>query len=119
MFNALLELDVMRHPGGATTVWSGAAGVAYTIDVARAVPYAGFLGGAYFVRGAVDSSAVHLQFALGLDYQLERHWAVGVQFRVPVATITPSVHTFFTLSDSQETTGFATSFLRFQYSWGF
>ena len=56
-FNAMLELDVTHHPNAALTlgtgesartfsletVASGGAGIAYTIDVARAVPYVGVL----------------------------------------------------------------------------
>jgi hypothetical protein len=60
-FNAMLELGVTHHPGATfslrtgdgarvmslETIASGALGIAYTIDVARAVPYVGVLAGTY------------------------------------------------------------------------
>src|SRR5215813_8287772 len=89
MFNALLEVDATDHPSVSSVVWSGAAGLAYTFDVARAVPYAGFLGGFYAARGDFHKTAAMVQFVAGLDYELERNWAIGLQLRVPVASITP------------------------------
>jgi hypothetical protein len=118
MFNALLELDASDHPAAGSVVWSGAAGLAYTFDVARAVPYAGFLGGVYAVRGDLDKAAFMVQFVAGLDYELERHWSIGIQLRVPVASITPSVRTVFSVT-SDDTNGYATTLLRAEYLWGF
>ena len=120
-FNAMLELDVTRHPGAAVTVGtgnearafsletigSGAAGVAYTIDVARAVPYVGVLAAGYRV-GTLSSFAPGGQLALGLDYQLERNWAIGAQLRM---------HAILTADAG--TLAYATTFLRFEYLWGF
>jgi hypothetical protein len=106
-WNALLEADVTRHPGASTTMWSAGAGLAYTLDVTRAVPYAGLLVGAYAASG---SNPVRLapggQLAVGLDYQLERSWAVGVQLRV---------HAILASS----TLTYTTTFLRAEYVWGF
>jgi len=125
VFNALVELDVTRHPGAGTagvTMWSGGAGVAYTLDVARAVPYGGLLLGGYRVNGqlcklspegdqlcAGPLNAVGLQFVLGLDYQLERNWAIGAQLRM---------HTIFA-AEPVGVLAYATTFLRVEYLWGF
>lgn len=122
-WNALLEADVSYHPGGAPvimanchcdpvdrrsrTVWSGALGLAYTLDIARAVPYAGALLALYDVRGADAPSFVPGgQLALGLDYELERNWAIGVQFRMHALLQSP-------------VSAYATTFLRAEYVWGF
>jgi opacity protein-like surface antigen len=125
VFNALLELDVTRHPGAGTdgvTMWSGGIGVAYTLDVARAVPYGGLLLGGYRVNGQLCTlspegdplcggplNAPGLQFVLGLDYQLERNWAIGVQLRF---------HTIFA-ADPVGVLAYGTTFLRVEYLWGF
>jgi hypothetical protein len=120
-FNAMLEVDVTRHPGAMVTtgsgdvtnvssletIVSGAAGVAYTIDVARAVPYIGLLAAGYRV-GDLSPLSPGGQIALGLDYQLERNWAVGVQIRM---------HTIFTADAG--TLAYATTFVRLEYLWGF
>jgi hypothetical protein len=120
-FNAMLELDVTRHPGAGLTlgtgdntqefsletIVSGAAGLAYTIDVARAVPYVGLLAAGYRL-GNFSPLSPGGQIALGLDYQLERNWAVGAQIRM---------HTIFTADAG--TIAYATTFLRIEYLWGF
>ncbi len=124
-FNALLELDVTRHPSAGTqgvTLWSGGAGVAYTLDVARAVPYGGLLVGGYRLNGELcgpsiggepncvpSTNAPGLQLVLGLDYQLERNWALGVQLRM---------HTIFA-PDPVGILAYGTTFLRVEYLWGF
>lgn len=119
--NAMLELDVTRHAGAGIvsgagpnatvtsleTIASGAAGVAYTIDIARAVPYIGVLAAGYRV-GDLSAFSPGGQLALGLDYQLERNWAVGAQLRM---------HTIFTADAG--TLAYATTFLRLEYLWGF
>jgi hypothetical protein len=79
------------------------------LDVARAVPYAGLLAGGYQLAGDVSKTAPGLQIALGLDYQIDRHWAAGLQFRM---------HTIFA-AEPIGTTAYATTFLRFEYLWGF
>ena len=107
-FNALLEVDVTRHPSTMTSVWSSGLGVAYTFDVARAVPYAGLLAGGYKLAGDLSTTAPGVQFALGLDYQIDRHWAAGLQLRL---------HTIFA-SDPIGTVAYATTFIRFEYLWG-
>ncbi|HKQ70697.1 MAG TPA: outer membrane beta-barrel protein [Polyangiaceae bacterium] len=110
-FNAMLELDVTRQPSAGTTIWSSGLGAAYTLDIARVVPYIGALGGFYGLQGnpALKGPAFGGQFAFGLDYLLERSWALGVQFRV---------HTIFAAGDAG-TLAYATTFLRAEYIWGF
>ena len=119
-FNAMVEIDVTRHPGAfhmersgdvaemysLETIASGAAGIAYTIDVARAVPYVGALVGGYKLGDL--SLAPGGQLALGLDYQLERNWAVGAQLRF---------HMIFDRRAGD--LPYATTFLRVEYLWGF
>lgn len=120
-FNAMLELSVTRHPGAAVTlgsgdnakafsletIASGALGIAYTIDVARAVPYVGVLLGGYRL-GDLSPMSPGGQIALGLDYQLERNWAIGAQLRF---------HTIF--NPDTGALPYATTFLRAEYLWGF
>jgi len=117
-FNALVELDLSRHPNASSTVYNAAAGFAYTFDVAQAVPYAGFLAGPYLTRGDVEKTAFMFQFALGLDYLIERNWAIGLQIRVPIASLTPDARTVFSVSQD-DTNGYATTMLRVEYLWGF
>jgi opacity protein-like surface antigen len=108
-FNAMMELDVTRQPSAGTTVWSGAAGVAYTFDVARAVPYAGVLGSGYKLAGDLSKWAPGFQVALGLDYEVERNWAIGFELRW---------HTIFA-NDPVGTLAYMTAFLKAEYRWGF
>jgi hypothetical protein len=120
-FNAMLELGITHHPGAAVslgsgdgakvfsleTIASGALGIAYTIDVARAVPYVGLLAGGYRL-GDLSPMSPGGQIALGLDYQLERNWAIGAQLRF---------HTIF--NPDTGALPYATTFLRAEYLWGF
>jgi hypothetical protein len=108
-FNAVLELDVTHHPSAGTTVWSGGAGVVYTFDVARLVPYAGVLGAGYKLAGDLSKWAPGFQAAVGVDYQLERNWAIGFEARW---------HTIFA-SDPVGTAGYMTTFVMAEYVWGF
>jgi hypothetical protein len=108
-FNGVVEVDVTRHPSMGTTVFSTGAGVVYTFDVARAVPYAGVLGSGYKLAGDLSKWAPGFQLALGLDYQLERNWGIGVEARW---------HTIFA-SDPVGTAGYMTTFLKAEYRWGF
>ncbi|HEY2902986.1 MAG TPA: outer membrane beta-barrel protein [Polyangia bacterium] len=66
-------------PGGWARVSSLLAGVTYTFDVLRLVPYAQL--GAGFVRfdGAVKQPRMELagELGLGADYWLTKRWAVG------------------------------------------
>ena len=108
-FNALLEVDYSHHPSAHSDVWSSGLGVAYTLDVARIVPYAGLLVGGYKLTGDLSKTAPGGQIALGVDYQIDRHWAAGLQIRM---------HTIFA-SAPVGTLVYGTTFLRFEYLWGF
>jgi opacity protein-like surface antigen len=112
-YNALVEVSGTFHRVYANTpplrVWSGAAGVAYTLDVLQWVPYFGVLVGGYRFDGAELRDADHrlgFQLALGLDYRLRREWGIGVQLRY---------HTF---SDDPLQTHYVTAFGRLEYMWG-
>ncbi len=50
-----------------------------------------------------------VQIALGLDYQIERNWAIGFELRM---------HTIVA-KDPVGTVAYGTGFLRFEYLWGF
>jgi hypothetical protein len=108
-FNLVLDVDVTHHPSADTNVWSSGAGVAYTLDVARIVPYAGLLVAGYKLSGDLSKFAPGGQLALGVDYQLDRHWAAGLDLRM---------HTIFA-ADPVGTLAYATTFLRAEYLWGF
>jgi hypothetical protein len=108
-FNALIDVDFTHHPSVSTNIWSGGIGLAYTLDVARAVPYAGLLAAGYQLSGDLSTTAPGLQIALGLDYQIDRSWALGLELKM---------HTIFA-QDPVGTTAYGTTFLRFEYTWGF
>jgi hypothetical protein len=108
-FNALLDVDFTRHGNANTSIWSAGAGVAYTLDVARIVPYAGLMLGGYKLTGDLSTTAPGLQIPLGIDYHLDRSWAIGAQFRM---------HTIFA-ADPVGTLAYATTFARVEYLWGF
>ncbi|MBI5535898.1 MAG: outer membrane beta-barrel protein [Deltaproteobacteria bacterium] len=112
-FNAMLEVGVSGHPIYSNRPWmtvaSGAAGVSYTLDILRWVPYAGLLvGGYHFSAVGHDKAETKLgfQLALGLDYAFNRSWAMGVQLRY---------HTF---ADDPFSAHYMTTFGRFEYRWG-
>jgi hypothetical protein len=109
-FNALLEVDYTRQPSAHSNVWSAAAGVAYTFDVAQLVPYAGLLVGGYKLSGDLATTAPGMQLALGLDYRIDRHWAAGLQVRM---------HTIFGDGSPIGATAYGTTFARFEYVFGF
>ncbi len=87
------------------------AGVGYVIDVLRWVPYIGLLGGGYRLSGGTLPDPLLLPgaaIAIGLDYQLSRHWAVGVAVRE---------HFLFTKLSTYPS--YTTALLRLEYMWGF
>ena len=109
-WNAMLEVDVTRHPSQSMTIASGAVGVAYTLDVLRWVPYLGVLGGGYWLGdGATSRTAPGVQLALGVDYQCTRHFALGAQLRL---------HQVFA-AEPLGTTSYATTFARAEWTWGY
>ena len=117
-WNAMAQLDLVRHPSGQLTVAGGSLGIGYVVDVLRWVPYVGATVGAYdqwtsaAVCGAAAGADCHaprlgLGIPGGLDYQLSRSFAVGVQARYELLLVgAPAAHLF-------------TTFARFEYVWGF
>lgn len=86
-------------------------GVGYVIDVIQWVPYVGVLGGGYRMAGGTIDGSLFLpgvELALGLDYQISRHWAVGVAF---------GEHLLFTKLSTYPS--YATGQLRLEYIWGY
>ncbi len=93
------------------TVDQATVGVGYVIDILEFVPYVGLLGGAYRMDGGTLESNIFLPgfaLALGLDYQLSRHWALGVAARQ---------HMFLTHTSTYPS--YTTVLLRAEYMWGF
>lgn len=122
-FNVMAEMNVSRvaanqQQDDATSphtrpadVAHASAGVGYVIDVLRFVPYLGLLLGGYRLSGGTLENALLLpgvEAAVGLDYQLSRHWAVGLAGRQ---------HMLFTKMSTYPT--YTTVMLRFEYMWGF
>jgi len=56
-FHALLEVDFSRHPNTKTSLWSSGIGVAYTLDVARAVRMRAFWPGVQVAGDLFDRRA--------------------------------------------------------------
>lgn len=87
------------------------AGVGYVLDVLRFVPYFGILLGGYRLSGGTLDSALVLpgaSLAVGLDYQINRHWAVGLGGRQALLFTKASTYPSYT-----------TVMLRLEYMWGF
>ena len=117
-FNLVAEIQTSRLVPGSdpdvphsrpTGLTSGAIGATYVLDVLRWVPYGGILLGGDALTGGALPDAKELataQIALGLDYQLDRTWSVGVAARE---------HLYATSTYSS----FTTLFLRVEYAWGF
>ena len=118
MFNLLADVDATAHPSAQWTVVSGGLGAAYVFDVLQWVPW---VGAEFGPAGIVSTdpkcglatlepcSAFRLNLALpfGVDYQINRSWAVGIGGRFQVLL----------LGDSPwETLGV---FARAEYTWGF
>jgi hypothetical protein len=117
-WNLLAHVDLTRHPSGQLTVAGGAVGAAYVLDVLRWVPYAGAMIGGYdlWTGGAACAPAtgvrchsprVDLSVPVGLDYQLGRSFAVGVEGR------------YHLLLGGDPAAHLLTVFARAEYVWGF
>ncbi len=117
-WNAMAQVDFTRQPSGDLAVAGGALGIGYVLDVLRWVPYAGAMAGGYDVwtTGATCSAAptlpchsarLGLSVPVGLDYQLNRSFAVGVQGR----------YQLLLLGDAPA--HMITAFARAEYVWGF
>ncbi|HVT10520.1 MAG TPA: hypothetical protein VHO67_23835 [Polyangia bacterium] len=70
-------------PGGSITTEALLAGICYTIDVLRLVPYADLEFGVARIGGAVlvPQSMFVSELGLGTDYYLNPRWRVGVSFQ--------------------------------------
>jgi hypothetical protein len=93
------------------TVDHGAVGVGYVIDILRWVPYVDAHAGLYRLAGGTLDHALFLPGAsvgVGLDYQLNRHFAVGVAGRE---------HFMVTKLDTYAS--YTTVLLRLEYMWGY
>ncbi|MBX3216654.1 MAG: hypothetical protein KF850_31755 [Labilithrix sp.] len=87
------------------------AGVQYVIDILRWVPYIGLSGGAYRLSGGtLDSMLIlpGLSLGAGVDYQLNRQFAVGLGVRQHLMVTKVSTYPSYT-----------TALLRFEYMWGY
>lgn len=92
------------------TVTQGGLGVAYVLDVLRWVPYFGAMGQVMVLGGGTLPSprtVVGATLAVGLDYQISRHFAAGVFLRehLPLSALS----TYPTMT---------TAGLRLEYLWG-
>jgi hypothetical protein len=93
------------------TVDHAAVGIGYVIDILRWVPYLNAHAGMYRVAGGTLDNALFLpglSIGLGLDYQLNRRFAVGLGFRE---------HLMVTKLDTYGS--YTTGLLRFEYMWGY
>jgi len=95
-----------------STVDHAGIGIAYVIDILRWVPYVGLQGGMYRLAGG-DALAETLflpgvSIGVGLDYQLNRQFAVGVAGRQ-----------HFMVSKLDTYPSYTTAVLRFEYMWGY
>ena len=94
-----------------TMIENVGAGVAYTLDVTRWVPYIGLMVSGFSLHGG---SVEDVRFALGgtiaggLDYQLTRHVALGL-----------AVRQHFLFSDFGNYPSYTQIFLRAEWVWGF
>lgn len=117
-FNAMAQVELTRQPSGHVTLASGSLGVGYVLDVLRWVPYVGGMVGGYDLWttsgpcGPTLAASCHegrlgLSIPAGLDYQINRSFALGVQVRYHLLLLgDPPAHVL-------------TTFARAEYIWGF
>ena len=94
-----------------TMIENFGVGVAYTLDVLRWVPYVGVLASGFVLHGgSIDGARFEggASLAVGLDYQLTRHVALGV-----------AVRQHFLFTDFTNYPSYTQIFLRAEYVWGF
>lgn len=95
-----------------TTVDHGAIGIGYVIDILRWVPYVDVHGGVYRLAGAemLDGQLFlpGLSLGAGIDYQLNRQFAIGAAGRQ-----------HFLVSKMDTYPSYTTVLLRFEYMWGY
>ena len=70
-------------PGGTLRTMAALAGLTYTIDVLRLIPYGFFELGAIRFDGAVQraKTVFAAELGIGADYFLTRRWTTGVSFQ--------------------------------------
>lgn len=105
--NLEAAFSATRHFEGGPTIIGGTAAAYYTIDVIEWIPYLGVFAGGY--RFASDAPSFGAGLALGLDYQFDRNYSVGVQGRL---------NEIFA-PDPLGATTYGTLALRAEYVWGF
>jgi len=94
-----------------TSIGNVAVGIGYVIDILRWVPYVNATTGVYQLSGGTLDSSVFIwgaALAVGLDYQLSRHWAIGVKGQQHLLLTKLSTYPSYT-----------NVLLRFEYMWGF
>lgn len=88
-----------------------AVGIGYVIDILRWVPYINAHGGLYRLSGGTLDQALYLpgfSVGVGLDYQLNRRFAVGIAGRE---------HLMLTKLDTYAS--YLTGIVRLEYMWGY
>lgn len=93
------------------TVDHATVGATYVLDILRWVPYFGAVGGVYRLAGGTVDESLFLPgvaIAAGLDYQLNRTFAVGIAARQ-----------HFLVSKLDDYPSYTTAMLRFEVMWGY
>jgi hypothetical protein len=107
-----LQEDPEPKQNRPTMIENAGVGVAYVLDVVRWVPYFGLLASGFSLHGGSIAPGVRLAvgatLAVGLDYQLTRHVALGL-----------AVRQHFLFSDFSNYPSYTQIFLRAEYVWGF
>lgn len=114
--SSIVALDQQQDAPGTprtrpATVDHVSVGLGYVIDVLRWVPYVAAIPGVYRLAGGTLPSGLFLPgaaLALGLDYQLNRHWAIGGAAQQ---------HFLFTKLSTYPS--YTTVLFRLEYMWGF
>ncbi len=94
-----------------TRVDHAGVGIGYVLDILRWVPYFGVMGTGYVLNGGTLPKAavvVGVALAAGLDYQLGRHFALGIAVRQGFPATQLSTYPSFTQV-----------LLRAEYVWGY
>jgi hypothetical protein len=78
-----LDSDGIRRPGGTVDTVAALAGLTYTIDVLRLIPYGNLEVGVIRFDGAVTNpeTIFAAELGVGADYFLSRRWTTGVSFQ--------------------------------------
>jgi hypothetical protein len=92
MFNLLGAINATAHPHGQWLIASGGLGAAYVVDVGQWTPHLGALAGpaglistdplcGASISEPCRAFRLSLEIPYGLDYQLTRHFALGLAGR--------------------------------------